>query len=118
MLVNEIVKANLTMIHYLLSPQILPEPALVRFRTDLKTHTAQVLLANSITLTPGTITVEMKDGEYLIHCYDKTMGEGLDSSVFVSMLKKKIDSCIHDIKSNNLLEQIRLENKITHTDNK
>ncbi len=35
-LVNEIVKANLTMIHYLLSPQILPEPALVRFRTDLK----------------------------------------------------------------------------------
>ena len=87
-LVNEIVKANLTMIHYLLSPQILPEPALVRFRTDLKTHTAQVLLANSITLTPGTITVEMKDGEYLIHCYDKTMGEGLDSSVFVSMLKK------------------------------
>ena len=87
-LVNEIVKANLTMIHYLLSPQILPEPALVRFRTDLKTHTAQVLLANSITLTPGTITVEMKDGEYLIHCYDKTMGEGLDSSVFVSILKK------------------------------
>ena len=70
-LVNEIVKANLTMIYYLLSPQILPEPALVRFRTDLKTH-----------------TVEMKDGEYLIHCYDKTMGEGLDSSVFVSMLKK------------------------------
>ena len=76
------------MIHYLLSPQILPEPALVRFHTDLKTRTAQVLLANSITLTPGTITVEMKDGEYLIHCYDKTMGEGLDSSVFVSMLKK------------------------------
>ena len=87
-LINEIIKANLTMIHYLLSPQILPEPALVRFHTDLKTRTAQVLLANSITLTPGTITVEMKDGEYLIHCYDKTMGEGLDSSVFVSMLKK------------------------------
>lgn len=50
-LINEIIKANLTMIHYLLSPQILPEPALVRFHTDLKTRTAQVLLANSITLT-------------------------------------------------------------------
>ena len=34
-LINEIIKANLTMIHYLLSPQILPEPALVRFHTDL-----------------------------------------------------------------------------------
>ena len=41
-LINEIIKANLTMIHYLLSPQILPEPALVRFHTDLKTRTAQV----------------------------------------------------------------------------
>ena len=60
----------------------------MRIHVDLNTRTAQVLLANSITLTPGTITVEMKDGEYLIHCYDKTMGEGLDSSVFVSMLKK------------------------------
>ena len=65
-LINEIIKANLTMIHYLLSPQILPEPALVRFHTDLKTRTAQVLLANSIIMTPGTITEEKQDGEYHI----------------------------------------------------
>jgi multicomponent Na+:H+ antiporter subunit E len=87
-LVIEIIKANIVMIQYIFSPQIEAEPALVRFHAELRTPSAQVLLANSITLTPGTITVEMKDGEYLVHCYDKSMGEGLESSVFVSMLKK------------------------------
>lgn len=87
-LVIEIIKANIVMMQYILSPKILAEPALVRFHADLRSHTAQVLLANSITLTPGTITVEMKDGEYCVHCYDKSMGEGIDTSVFVTMLKK------------------------------
>ena len=87
-LVKEIARANLSVLKLILSPKYEPEPALIYFRTDLKYGVSRVLLANSITLTPGTITVEMKDGEYLIHCYDKTMGEGLDSSVFVSMLKK------------------------------
>lgn len=88
MLVFEIIKANMVMVRYILSPGIQPEPALVRFRVDLKSHMTQVLLANSITLTPGTITVEMHEGEYLVHCFDKTMGEGIDASVFVNMLKK------------------------------
>ena len=87
-LVKEIARANLSVLKLILSPKYEPEPALIYFRTDLKYGVSRVLLANSITLTPGTITVEMKDGEYLIHCYDKTMGVGLDSSVFVSMLKK------------------------------
>ena len=84
----EIVKANLVMVKYLLSPHIMAEPALIRFRTDLKTPTARVLLANSITLTPGTITVEMADGEYTVHCYDKSMGEGIEDSVFVRLLRR------------------------------
>lgn len=88
LLIHEIIKANLIMIQYIMSPRIEPEPALIRFHVDLKTHTAQVILANSITLTPGTITVEMKDGAYCVHCFDKTMGEGIASSGFVRMLKK------------------------------
>ncbi|MCD8019232.1 MAG: Na+/H+ antiporter subunit E [Clostridiales bacterium] len=87
-LIREIVKANLAMLPYIFSAKIMPEPKLVRFQTELKTHTAQMILANSITLTPGTITVEMDDGHYLVHCFDKSMGEGLDSSVFVKWLKR------------------------------
>ena len=87
-LVMEIIKANIAMAGYILQPRILNEPALVRFRTDLRTHTAQVVLANSITMTPGTITVELIDGEYMVHCYDKSIGEDLDESVFVKWLRR------------------------------
>ncbi len=87
-LVIEIIKANVVMAQYILMPKIMAEPALVRFNPHLKTQIAQMLLANSITLTPGTITVDLKDGEYLVHCYDKSMGEGIDESVFVTLLRK------------------------------
>ena len=87
-LIIEIIKANIVMGQYILTPQIVAEPALVRFNPHLKTQIAQMLLANSITLTPGTITVDLKDGEYLVHCYDKSMGEGIDESVFVALLRK------------------------------
>ena len=47
-----------------------------------------VLLANSITLTPGTITVALEDNEYTVHCLDRRFGEGLADSSFVRLLHK------------------------------
>ena len=44
--------------------------------------------ANSITLTPGTITVSLSDDEYVVHCLDKELAQGIDSSVFVELLKR------------------------------
>ena len=44
--------------------------------------------ANSITLTPGTITVSLTDNEYTVHCLDKELAEGISSSVFVKLLTK------------------------------
>ena len=64
------------------------EPALVTFRTTLQSESARVLLANSITLTPGTITVSLDGDEYMVHCLDKSLGIGIDTSVFVQMLTK------------------------------
>ena len=64
------------------------EPAIVHFKTDLQTTFARVLLANSITLTPGTITVSLKDDEYTVHCLDKELAKGIDSSVFVELLRR------------------------------
>ena len=87
-LVKEIILANIAMAQYIFRPQILAEPAIVRFHPDLKSRWARVLLADSITLTPGTITVRMEDGEFWVHCYDKSMGEGLDESCFVRLLRK------------------------------
>ncbi len=87
-LVVEIVKANLAMLPFLFSNEMLPEPSLVLFYADLKTDAARAILANSITITPGTITVELEDDAFCVHCFDKTMGEGLDTSIFVELLKR------------------------------
>jgi len=47
-----------------------------------------MLLANSITLTPGTITVSLDDDEYTIHCLDASLAEGLENSEFEKALMK------------------------------
>ena len=87
-LVWEIIKANAAVMHMILSPHFRNEPVIIHFKTDLKTKTARVLLANSITLTPGTITISLKEDEYTVHCLDKSLAEGMDSSVFVRLLQK------------------------------
>lgn len=87
-LVKEIVKANLAVIHMILTTKEQMEPVIVKFRTNLKSETARVILANSITLTPGTITVSLKGDEYLVHCLDKSLAEGMEDSIFVKMLEE------------------------------
>lgn len=84
----EIIKANLTVFRLIYTAEYDLEPAIVHFRTDLRSTFARVLLANSITLTPGTITVSLEDGEYTVHCLDKDLAEGIESSVFVKLLRK------------------------------
>jgi multicomponent Na+:H+ antiporter subunit E len=87
-LVAEIVKANLVVLKIVLNPLIQPEPALVYFDADLKSELAKVMLANSITLTPGTITVSVEDNHYCVHCLDRELGAGIENSVFVELLEK------------------------------
>lgn len=87
-LVWEIIKANAAVMHMILSPRFHNEPVLIKFKTDLKSSTARAVLANSITLTPGTITVSLEGDEYTVHCLDKRLAEGMESSVFVRLLHK------------------------------
>ena len=87
-LIWEILKANLTVFKMIYSAEYELEPAVVCFKTDLHSTFARVLLANSITLTPGTITVTLTDNEYMVHCLDKELAEGIASSVFVELLRK------------------------------
>ncbi|MGN0279190.1 MAG: Na+/H+ antiporter subunit E [Lachnospiraceae bacterium] len=87
-LIIEILKANIAVFKMIYTAKYQLEPAIVTFRADLHTTFARVLLANSITLTPGTITVSLKDNEYTVHCLDKELARGIDSSVFVQLLTK------------------------------
>lgn len=88
LLLWEIVKANMATIRFIMSIKHKNEPVLVSFKTTLKTQTAKSLLANSITLTPGTITVSLEEDEYVVHCLDKSFSEGLADSSFVKLLTK------------------------------
>lgn len=87
-LVQEIVRANVCVLKIILSPELQPEPAFIYFETDLKSGLSKVLLANSITLTPGTITVSVENNQYCVHCLDRELAEGMEESIFVDLLKE------------------------------
>lgn len=84
----EIIKANISTLKLMLSVKREIEPVLVTFKSPLKTDFAKVILANSITMTPGTITISLEGDEYKVHCLDKELMEGLVDGVFVQELKK------------------------------
>lgn len=88
LLIREIIKANLAIIPRILTVEEEMDPVIVTFRTGLKSDFTRMLLANSITLTPGTITVSMEDDLYTIHCLDTSLAEGLEDSDFEKALKK------------------------------
>ncbi|MES9889295.1 MAG: Na+/H+ antiporter subunit E [Candidatus Sedimenticola sp. 6PFRAG1] len=62
--IKELFKANIRLARIVLSPALPVKPGIVKVRTKLKSRMGRLLLANSITLTPGTLTVEMT-GEWI-----------------------------------------------------
>lgn len=85
-LIMEIVKANFAVIHMILSEKEEAEPALVSFHSDMKTPVGRAMLANAITLTPGTITVSLEESDYVVHCLDDEFAVGMADSIFVKLL--------------------------------
>ncbi len=63
----QIIKANLDVAYRVLSPSMPIKPGFVAIKTDLKTDSGKLALANSITMTPGTLTIDAKDDTLLIH---------------------------------------------------
>jgi len=65
--VKELIKSNLKVASIVISPTMPINPGIVKVRTQLKSRAGRLLLANSITLTPGTLTVELHDEWLYIH---------------------------------------------------
>jgi multicomponent Na+:H+ antiporter subunit E len=74
----EILLANIHVIGVVLHPRMLEiiDPQVIRFRTVLKRPISKVTLAQSITLTPGTITVDIRDDEFTVHALTRSTAEG------------------------------------------
>ena len=78
----EILKANWAVMGFIVNERRTIEPALVTFRTGLKTGFGRFMLANSITLTPGTISVKMDGDRLTVHCLKRGMLDTSPDSVF------------------------------------
>ncbi|MGN1368482.1 MAG: Na+/H+ antiporter subunit E [Aristaeellaceae bacterium] len=91
-LVKEIFLSSWQTMKLIWSPEKEIEPRVTSFRTRLRTDAGKVVLANSITMTPGTITVDVQDDLFLIHCLDESfdMGaEGFEMEDRISRLEGK-----------------------------
>jgi len=73
----QIVLSNIYVIYLVLHPKMPIEPTIVRFKNNLKTDLGIVILANSITLTPGTITIEGNHNEFVVHSIAKKISDDL-----------------------------------------
>lgn len=87
-LVTEIVKSNIEVMRLVLTDKEIVEPVIIEYNTRLKTRLGRVILANSITLTPGTITISLEEDQLIIHCLDRSMAAGIDDLVFEKLLIK------------------------------
>ncbi len=86
-LIGQIILANFHLLKLVFHPKMkdLIDPKIVTLRTNLTSDIAITTLANSITLTPGTITITAnRDGIFKIHAIDRESAEGLGGT----MLKK------------------------------
>ena len=63
----ECIKANFDVAYRVLHPKLPVKPGIVRAKTNLTTDIAKIFLANSITMTPGTITVDIREEYFFIH---------------------------------------------------
>jgi multicomponent Na+:H+ antiporter subunit E len=77
-LLFQIAIANLQVTYQILHPRMPVSPRLLHFHTTLRTEPSQILLAQSITLTPGTITVDLDQCEFLVHSLAGGPGQILD----------------------------------------
>jgi len=61
------IKANFDVAYRVLHPRMPIKPGIVKVRTSIKSEFGRMLLANSITMTPGTLTVDIIGDDYYIH---------------------------------------------------
>ena len=75
----EIVLSSLQVTYIVLHPRMLDkmDPQLIRFKTKLKSNFARVTFSQSITLTPGTITVSLHDDEMTVYALTSNAANSL-----------------------------------------
>ncbi len=87
-LILEIMKAAFAVSKIIVNPSGRPDPVLIEFDSGLTSAFQNSVLANSITLTPGTVTVQMTGDHFLVHCLVPELGDGIEECSFVKLLRR------------------------------
>ncbi len=92
----EILKANFIVAYIVLSPKMPISPGLIVLQCNLKKDLTRVLYANSITMTPGTITVDLEGDRLLVHGMTKHHAFGVRSWYLYDIIKDLEESAVDD----------------------
>lgn len=88
----EIVKSNVDVALRVINPKLPINPGIVKVKTKLKSPMGRMILANSITLTPGTLTIDIVDDELYIHWIDvKTLDPEKASQKILGKFEKILE---------------------------
>ena len=79
-LLKEIVVANLAVSRLILKPRMLISPTVITLPTSQTSDLGRAILANSITLTPGTVTIDVNDRHVKVHAITKEAAQSLATS--------------------------------------
>ena len=88
-LAKEVVRSSLEVSRIVLDPRLPISPTMRRFRPTQRTSVGLVIHANSITLTPGTITVEAGADSFLVHALTRDGADG----VVDSAMDRRVSAC-------------------------
>jgi multicomponent Na+:H+ antiporter subunit E len=78
-LVLEIVKANLDVARRILSPRLPIDPCVIRVRAGQSGDLCRVIYANSITLTPGTVSIDTEGDTITVHALSRSAADGVET---------------------------------------
>ncbi|MDO8908835.1 MAG: Na+/H+ antiporter subunit E [Pseudohongiella sp.] len=78
----QIVVANIKMVIIIMSPKMNIDPHVLRARVSQQGVLGNAILGNSITLTPGTVTLDIGNGEVEVHAINRESAEDVENGVF------------------------------------
>ena len=84
----QIVLANIDLALRTLHPKMPINPILINIKNNLKSDLGMVILANSITLTPGTVTIDVNENEFLVHVISEKAAQSLISGEMQARVKE------------------------------
>lgn len=86
----EIILANIGVVKTILAGHQAVDPQFVVFKPDLQTRWGRVLLANSITITPGTVTIDVNPDtdQFIVHAMTRDMADGVVTSTLIAKIQE------------------------------